>query len=135
VQHTLFHALVRSRLTFQRDETLTPEGWGVHGRGPEVRCVLLGRLGPWGSFERGELTLAKGVVTFTREGSGPDPLFSAPVEKVRVRFPRLYFGLGLQLTVEGRRHRVWFVSLRSAVGDTTMDGAPSWSATSSTSRR
>jgi hypothetical protein len=84
---------------------------------------LLGRLGPWGSFERGELTLAKGVVTFTREGSGPDPLFSAPVEKVRVRFPRLYFGLGLQLTVEGRRHRVWFVSLRAAVGDTTMDGS------------
>jgi hypothetical protein len=86
------------------------------------RASLLGRLGPWGPFKSGELTLTDGYLTFTQDDSAPDPLFRAPVGQVRVRFPWLYFGLGVQLTVEGRRHRVWFLSMRSAAGDQTMDG-------------
>jgi hypothetical protein len=31
----------------------------------------------------------------------------------------LYFGLGLQLVVSGTRHRVWFIPLQSAAGETT----------------
>ena len=38
-----------------------------------------------------------------------------------VRFPRLYFGLGLQLVVGSTRHRVCFLPLRSAVGDEVGD--------------
>ncbi len=41
---------------------------------------------------------------------------------MRVRFPRLYFGLGLQLIVQGKRRRFWFVGLSSAAGEGTMDG-------------
>jgi len=45
-----------------------------------------------------------------------------PASQVRARFPRLCFGLGLQLIVEGKRHRFWFVGLQSAVGEGTMGG-------------
>ena len=92
---------------------------------------LLGVLGPWGPVRPGELRLSEGVVTFTaydagragsRTGSQPEPEFSAPAGAVRVRFPRLYFGLGLKLIVEGKRYRLWFVGLRSAAGESTMDG-------------
>ncbi|MGE5827369.1 MAG: hypothetical protein ACM30G_03270 [Micromonosporaceae bacterium] len=79
----------------------------------------LGRLGPWGPVELGELALANGVVTFTSGGGGKEPgrlVFSVPADQITARFPRLYFGLGVQLTVAGKRYRFWFVSLRSAAG-------------------
>jgi hypothetical protein len=80
---------------------------------------LLGRFGPLGSFESGELTLANGVVTFTsRERAEQGHVFSAPFDTVKARFPKLYSGLGLQLVVNGTRYRLWFVPLRSAVGET-----------------
>ena len=93
---------------------------------------LLGVLGPWGPIRPGELRLSDGVVTFTaydagragslRTGSQPEPEFSAPAGAVRVRSPRLYFGLGLKLIVEGKRYRLWFVGLTSAAGESMMDG-------------
>jgi hypothetical protein len=82
---------------------------------------LLGRLGPWGPVKAGDLALANGVLTFTTRGgrkSLPGQVFAVPVEQVTVRFPRLYLGLGLQLTVRGKRYRFWFVSMRSAAGQT-----------------
>src|SRR5438132_525433 len=95
-------------------------------------ACLLGLLGPWGRFQRGESRLADEMVAFTpyqagegrgwRPGSDRDAVFSVPASQVRARFPRLYFGLGLQLIVEGKRPRFWFVGLRSAAGEQTMDG-------------
>jgi hypothetical protein len=83
-------------------------------------ACLLGKLGPWGSFAPGELALTDGEVTFTPQGgSEQGHLFSAPIDEVKVRFPKLYFGLGLQLVVSGNRYRFWFVSLSSAAGETT----------------
>ena len=85
-----------------------------------TRACLLGRLALWGPFDPGELALSDGVVSFTPDES-PDqrPLFAAPLDEVKVRFPKLYFGLGLQLVVTGKRYRIWFLPLRSAVGETT----------------
>ncbi len=95
-------------------------------------ACLLGVLGPWGRAQPGELRLAGGMVAFTpyqaddaqagRPGSDRTSLFSVPTSEVRARFPRLYFGLGLQLIVEGKRRRFWFVGLRSAAGERTTDG-------------
>jgi hypothetical protein len=74
-------------------------------------ACLLGVLGPWGRVRNGELTLSEGVLTFTRPGAR-EPLFRVPVDEVRARMPRLYFGLGLKLTARGKRYRIWFVQMR-----------------------
>src|ERR1035438_7466455 len=66
-------------------------------------AYLLGVLGPWGPVKTGQLSLSKGVLTLERRGTR-DPLFSVPVDEVRARFPRLYFGLGLQLITRGKRY-------------------------------
>jgi hypothetical protein len=84
-------------------------------------ACLLGRFGLFGlaPVKSGELSLANGVVTFTpREPADRGAAFSVPAEAVKVRSPVLYFGVGLQLVVGGTRHRVCFLPLRSAVGDT-----------------
>jgi hypothetical protein len=68
------------------------------GEGLSTPACLLGRFGILGSFEPGELILANGVVTFTsREHAEQGHVFSAAVDTVKARFPKLYFGLGLQL--------------------------------------
>jgi hypothetical protein len=72
---------------------------------------LLSVLGPWGPVKDGWLKLSNGVLAFEQDGTR-DPLFSVPVEEVQARFPRLYFGLGLQLITHGKKHRVWFVPIR-----------------------
>jgi hypothetical protein len=83
-------------------------------------ACLLGRLGPWGRFDSGELSLSEGIVAFSFDDHGL--VFRAPVEEVRVRFPKLYFGTGIKLTVGGKAYRLWFVPLRSMRGETTSDG-------------
>lgn len=82
---------------------------------------LLGRFGLWSSSQWGELTLVNGVVSFT-ELDAPEPVFSARIDAVNVRFPMLYFSLGLQLYVSGKRYSFWFIPLRSARGDRAMGG-------------
>jgi hypothetical protein len=75
-------------------------------------------LGPFGPFKPGELSLANGVLTFTRRGPAEQgAVFSAPLYAVKVRSPVLCFGFGLQLVVGGTRNRVWFLPLESAAGD------------------
>jgi hypothetical protein len=81
---------------------------------------LSGRLGPWGSFDPGELSLSEGTVAFTSDAHGL--VFSAPLEDVRARFPKLYFGMGIKLAVGGKAHRLWFVRWRSMRGERTSEG-------------
>jgi hypothetical protein len=78
-------------------------------------AYLLSVLGLWGSVKTGQLTLSKGVLTLERRGIR-DPLFSVPVDEVRARFPRLYFGLGLQLITRGKKHRIWFIPISGTGG-------------------
>jgi hypothetical protein len=37
-----------------------------------------------------------------------------------VRYPKLYFGLGLKLIVDSKRYRFWLLSMRSAAGEETI---------------
>jgi hypothetical protein len=86
----------------------------------ETPASLLGRFSAFGGrAEPGELTLADGVLTFTPTASAArEPLFSVAVGQVRVRYPRRYFGMGLQLIVDSNRYRLWFLTVRSAAGET-----------------
>ena len=59
---------------------------------------LVGRLLLWGSVKEGNLTLSDGTLTLTRLG---DVVFSVPVGEVKVRVPKLYFGMGMKLSVQG----------------------------------
>jgi hypothetical protein len=54
-------------------------------------ACLIGRLGPWGKFEPGELRLEGGQVAFTSQERGL--VFQAPVQEVRASFPKLYLGV------------------------------------------
>ena len=83
---------------------------------------LLGVLGSRGPIKRGQLTLSEGVPTLERHGTR-DPLFSVPVSEVRARFPKRYFGKGLQLITGGKRYRIWFVEVRRiSTGGSTRRG-------------
>jgi hypothetical protein len=79
-----------------------------------------GRLGPWGKFDPGNLSLSEGIVAFASDAHGL--LFQAPLEEVRARFPKLYFGIGMKLAVGGKTHRLWFVPMQSMRGETTSEG-------------
>jgi hypothetical protein len=82
-------------------------------------ACLVGRLGPWGSFDTGELSLSEGMVAFTSDAHGL--VFRAPLEEARARFLRLYFGIGLKLVVGDKAHRLWFVRLQSMRGERERD--------------
>jgi hypothetical protein len=84
------------------------------------RACRLGRLGPWGRADCGELSLGSGVLTFTSDDRGLH--FQAPVTSVRIRIPKRYFGIGLNLIVDGRSHRFWFVPMSSMAGSTGPNG-------------
>jgi hypothetical protein len=59
------------------------------------------------------------VLSFTPTASAArEPLFSVAVGQVRVRYPRRYFGMGLQLIVDSNGYRLWFLTVRSAAGET-----------------
>jgi hypothetical protein len=49
-------------------------------------------------------------------------VFQAPWSEVRASFPRRYFGLGAKLRVRDKTYRLWFVPLRSMVGEESSDG-------------
>jgi hypothetical protein len=91
----------------------------MHGGLASLAC-LLGRLGPWGKSDPGELTLSEGIVAFRSEAQGS--VFRASADEVRVRFPRLYFGLGIKLVIADKAYRLWFVALQSMRGETDSDG-------------
>jgi hypothetical protein len=78
-------------------------------------ACLLGRLGPWGKFDPGELSLSEGIVAFTSSAHGL--VFRAPLQEVRARFPKLYFGIGIKLAVRDKTYRLWFVRLQSMRGE------------------
>lgn len=83
-------------------------------------ACLLGRLGPLGKFERGELCLKADLVAFTSDDRGL--VFEAPRVEVHASFPRRYFGLGAKLGVRDKTYRFWFVPLRSLAGEEGSDG-------------
>jgi hypothetical protein len=116
------HAAFAQRRLFRTAEDV-PLGPVAQDHGWEATLTtpttILGRLGPFGKARRGELDLADGVLTLMSHERPVGRLFMVPTGEVRARFPMLYFGLGVQLIVAGRRHRLWFVPLRSAVGMTT----------------
>lgn len=83
--------------------------------GPSFEELLL-----WGSVTEGQLTLSNGTLTLTRLG---DPVFSVPVGEARFRIPKLYFGLGMKLSVRGESYRPWFVPSLINVSGVSSDGA------------
>ena len=83
-------------------------------------ACLVGRLGTVGKAEPGELRLKGDLVAFTSDDRGL--VFQAPRSEVRASFPRRYFGLGAKLCVRDKTYRLWFVPLRSRVGEETSDG-------------
>jgi len=83
-------------------------------------ACLVGRLGPWGKFDPGELSLSEGSVAFRSDAHGV--VFRAPLEEVRARFPKLYFGIGVKLAVADKAYRLWFVGLQSMRGETDLRG-------------
>jgi hypothetical protein len=85
------------------------------------RVSRLGRFGPWGRADPGELSLDGQVVRFQSDARGL--LFEAPVSGVRLRVPKRYFRIGLTLIVNGQRHRFWFVPMTSMAGTRDVDGA------------
>ena len=98
--------------------------WGDSG----VSCMdgdlttpacLIGRLGPWGKFESGELRLEGGRVAFTSQERGV--VFQAPVQEVRASLPKMYFGVAAKLAVGGKTYRLWFVPLQSMAGERESD--------------
>jgi hypothetical protein len=84
------------------------------------RVCRLGRFGPWGKADSGELSLSGGVLRFRSDARGL--LFEAPMTKVRFRVPRRYFGIGLTLIVDDRSHRFWFVPMTSMTGTSDIGG-------------
>jgi hypothetical protein len=78
-------------------------------------ACLIGRLGPWGKFEPGELRLEGGLVAFRSQERGL--VFQAPLQEVRASFPKLYLGAGAKLAVGGKTYRLWFVPLQSMAGE------------------
>lgn len=82
-------------------------------------ACLIGRLGPWGKFEPGELRLEGGLVAFTSKDRGL--VFQAPVQEIRASFPKLYLGAGAKLAVGGKTYRLWFVPLQSMAGERASD--------------
>ncbi|WP_328523986.1 hypothetical protein [Kribbella sp. NBC_00359] len=88
--------------------------------GLRTLACLGGRLGPWGKFDLGELSLSEGILTFTSDAHGP--IFRAPVPAVRARFPKLYFGIGIKVAVGDKVCRLWFVRWQSMRGQTERDG-------------
>jgi hypothetical protein len=82
-------------------------------------ACLIGRLGPWGKFEPGELRLEGGLVVFTSQERGL--VFNAPVQEVRASFPKMYFGVAAKLAVRGKTYRLWFVPLQSMAGERASD--------------
>jgi hypothetical protein len=82
-------------------------------------ACLIGRLGPWGKFEPGELRLEGGQVAFTSPERGL--VFQAPVQEVRAWFPKLYLGVAVKLAVGGKTYRLWFVPLQSMAGERESD--------------
>ena len=81
---------------------------------------LLGRLGFWGRNDPGKLSLSDGVIAFTSAEHGL--IFRAPLEVVRIRFPKLYFGIGFKLTVDTKIHRLCLLPIRFLGGETDMEG-------------
>jgi hypothetical protein len=78
-------------------------------------ACLIGRLGPWGKFEPGELRLEDGRIAFTSQERGL--VFQATVQEVRASFPKLYFGVAAKLAVGGKTYRLWFVPMKSMAGE------------------
>lgn len=63
------------------------------------------------SWDAGVLVANQGRIMFvTRAG----PLFDAPIDQVSARWPWWYFGAGVQLTVSGTKHRLYFTAPRGA---------------------
>jgi hypothetical protein len=56
---------------------------------------LMGRFGPWGKTEPGELKLADNTITFTSHDRGL--LLQTSVAAMRIRFPRLHCDMGMKL--------------------------------------
>jgi hypothetical protein len=78
-------------------------------------ACLMGRLGPWGKFEPGELRLEDGRIAFTSQERGL--VFQAPAQEVRASFPKMYFGVAAKLAVRGKAYRLWFVPMESMAGE------------------
>lgn len=81
---------------------------------------LVGRLGFWGGNDPGQLSLSDGVLAFTSAEHGL--VFRAPVQAARIRFPKLYFGLGFKVTFDTKTHRLCLLPIRSLRGETDMEG-------------
>ena len=81
---------------------------------------LLGRLGFWGRNDPGQLSLSDGAIAFTSAEHGL--IFRAPLEEVRIRFPKLYFGIGFKLTLDTKTHRLCLLPIRFLGGETDMEG-------------
>jgi hypothetical protein len=88
--------------------------------GLTTSACLVGRLGLWGKADPGELSLSEGSVAFTSDAHGL--IFRVPLQEVRARFPKLYFGLGIKLAVGDKAYRLLFVRLQSMRGQTDIDG-------------
>jgi hypothetical protein len=94
---------------------LTTLGRSGMGDALATPACLIGRLGPWGKFEPGELRLEDGRITFTSQERGL--VFQAPVQEVRASFPKMYFGVTAKLAVGGKTYRLWFVPMESMAGE------------------
>lgn len=84
------------------------------------RVCRLGRFGPWGKADPGELSLSGGVLRFRSDARGL--LFEASIAEVRFRIPKRYFGIGLKLIVDGRSYPFWFVPMTSMTGTSAIGG-------------
>jgi hypothetical protein len=83
--------------------------------GLSTPACLVGRLGLWGKADPGRLTLSEGIVGFTSDTRGL--IFRAPLEEVSARFPKLYFCIGVVLTVGDKDYDLWFVPLQPIRGN------------------